>query len=60
VRLVRTVHIVVDEQYKTHLAELDEVGWRRCTMEIRGAHRSDIHQVLAYLRSMMQSRRPRD
>lgn len=39
---------VVDAKYKAHLAELDEVGWRRFTDETREAHRADLHQVLAY------------
>lgn len=47
VRRGRAVH-VVDAKYKAHLAELDEVGWRRFTEEARAAHRADVHQVLAY------------
>ena len=47
VRRGRTVH-VVDAKYKAHLAELDEAGWHRFTDEQREAHRSDLHQVLAY------------
>lgn len=39
---------IVDAKYKAHLAELDEVGWRRFTEETREAHRADLHQVLAY------------
>ncbi|MFZ5825375.1 MAG: 5-methylcytosine restriction system specificity protein McrC [Bacillota bacterium] len=47
VRRGRSVH-VVDAKYKAHLAELDDLGWRRFTDEVRAAHRADIHQVLAY------------
>ncbi|MFC2009052.1 hypothetical protein ACFLUT_03260 [Chloroflexota bacterium] len=47
VRRGRSVQIV-DAKYKAHLAELDEVGWRRFEDEIRDSHRADIHQVLAY------------
>lgn len=47
VRHGRAVHIV-DAKYKAHLAELDEIGWRRFTEETRDAHRADLHQVLAY------------
>ena len=47
VRRGRSVHII-DAKYKAHLAELDEVGWRRFTDETRESHRADLHQVLAY------------
>jgi hypothetical protein len=47
VRRGRSVHIV-DAKYKAHLAELDDVGWRRFAEETRAAHRADLHQVLAY------------
>lgn len=47
VRRGRSVHII-DAKYKAHLAELDQVGWRRFTEEAREAHRADLHQVLAY------------
>ena len=47
VRRGRSVY-VVDAKYKAHLAELDEVGWRRFTEEARAAHRADVHQILAY------------
>lgn len=39
---------VVDAKYKAHLAEVDEVGWRRFQEETREAHRADLHQILAY------------
>lgn len=39
---------VVDAKYKAHFAELDQHAWARLTDEVRGAHRADIHQVLAY------------
>lgn len=39
---------VVDAKYKAHLAEVDDVGWRRLEEEMRNAHRADLHQVLAY------------
>lgn len=47
VRRGRSIHII-DAKYKAHLAELDQVGWRRFTEEAREAHRADLHQVLAY------------
>lgn len=47
VRRARHVQII-DAKYKAHLAELDEVGWRRFAEETREAHRADLHQVLAY------------
>ncbi len=39
---------VVDAKYKAHLAELDEQGWRAFAEDARGAHRADVHQILAY------------
>ena len=39
---------VVDAKYKAHFAELDERGWRDFQEDERSAHRSDVHQVLAY------------
>lgn len=39
---------IVDAKYKAHLAELDELGWKRFSEETREAHRADLHQVLAY------------
>jgi 5-methylcytosine-specific restriction endonuclease McrBC regulatory subunit McrC len=39
---------VVDAKYKAHFIELDERGWREFQDEERSAHRSDVHQVLAY------------
>lgn len=47
---------VFDAKYKAHLAELDEVGWLRMADEIKSAHRSDMHQVLAYA-SLFDARR---
>jgi 5-methylcytosine-specific restriction endonuclease McrBC regulatory subunit McrC len=47
VQRARSVH-VVDAKYKAHLAELDEVGWRKFIDEHRDSHRADLHQVLAY------------
>jgi 5-methylcytosine-specific restriction endonuclease McrBC regulatory subunit McrC len=47
VRRGRSVRIV-DAKYKAHLAELDDAGWHRFTVESREAHRADLHQVLAY------------
>jgi len=47
VRRGRSVRIV-DAKYKAHLAELDEVGWRRFAEDAREEHRADLHQVLAY------------
>jgi len=43
----RGVHIV-DAKYKAHFTELDEHGWRAFQDDERSAHRSDVHQVLAY------------
>ena len=39
---------IVDAKYKSHLAELDEQGWRAFTEDAREAHRADVHQILAY------------
>ena len=39
---------VVDAKYKAHLAEVDDMGWRKFEEETREAHRADLHQVLAY------------
>jgi hypothetical protein len=39
---------VVDAKYKSHLAEVDDVGWRHFEQEARAAHRADLHQILAY------------
>ncbi|MFC1924751.1 hypothetical protein ACFLXA_05265 [Chloroflexota bacterium] len=39
---------VVDAKYKSHLAEVDEIGWRLFEDEAREAHRADLHQILAY------------
>jgi len=39
---------IVDAKYKSHLAEIDEGGWRHMADEIRERHRADVHQVLAY------------
>jgi 5-methylcytosine-specific restriction endonuclease McrBC regulatory subunit McrC len=39
---------IVDAKYKSHLAEIDENGWRRMGEEIRESHRADLHQALAY------------
>jgi 5-methylcytosine-specific restriction endonuclease McrBC regulatory subunit McrC len=39
---------VVDAKYKAHLAEVDDMGWRRFEEETREAHRADLHQILAY------------
>lgn len=39
---------IVDAKYKSHLVELDEHGWRRFADDLRGRHRADLHQVLAY------------
>ena len=47
VRRGRSIRIV-DAKYKAHLADLDEVGWRVASEELREAHRADLHQVLAY------------
>ena len=47
VRRGRAVY-VIDAKYKAHLADLDEVGWRRFTEKEKAAHRADFHQVLAY------------
>lgn len=47
VRRGQTVH-VIDAKYKAHLADLDELGWRRFTEDAKAAHRADLHQVLAY------------
>jgi 5-methylcytosine-specific restriction endonuclease McrBC regulatory subunit McrC len=43
----RSIH-VVDAKYKAHFVDLDERGWREFQDEERSAHRSDVHQVLAY------------
>jgi 5-methylcytosine-specific restriction endonuclease McrBC regulatory subunit McrC len=43
----RQIH-VVDAKYKAHFIDLDERGWREFQDEERSAHRSDVHQVLAY------------
>jgi 5-methylcytosine-specific restriction endonuclease McrBC regulatory subunit McrC len=47
IKRVRSVQ-VVDAKYKSHLAEMDEIGWRRFGDEVREAHRADLHQILAY------------
>jgi 5-methylcytosine-specific restriction endonuclease McrBC regulatory subunit McrC len=39
---------IVDAKYKSHLAEIDETGWRRLGERIRESHRADVHQALAY------------
>jgi hypothetical protein len=39
---------IVDAKYKSHLAEIDETGWRLMADEIRESHRADVHQVLGY------------
>ena len=39
---------VIDAKYKAHLAEIDEVGWRTMTDDLRDSHRADVHQALAY------------
>lgn len=39
---------IVDAKYKSHLAEIDEGGWRQVSDDIRESHRGDVHQVLAY------------
>jgi hypothetical protein len=39
---------IVDAKYKSHLAEINEEGWRQMADQIRESHRADIHQVLAY------------
>ena len=39
---------IVDAKYKSHLAEIDEVGWRQFEEDAREAHRADLHQILAY------------
>jgi hypothetical protein len=39
---------VVDAKYKAHLAEVDDIGWLRFGNATRDAHRSDMHQILAY------------
>jgi hypothetical protein len=43
----REIH-VVDAKYKAHFTDLDERGWREFQDEERAAHRSDVHQILAY------------
>jgi hypothetical protein len=43
----REIH-VVDAKYKAHFTDLDERGWREFQDDERSAHRSDVHQVLAY------------
>ena len=43
----RELH-VVDAKYKAHFIHLDERGWREFQDDERSAHRSDVHQVLAY------------
>lgn len=47
IRRGRSVQIV-DAKYKAHLAEVDDIGWRRFEDESREAHRADLLQVLAY------------
>jgi hypothetical protein len=37
---------IVDAKYKSHFAEVDELGWRQMADDIRDSHRADIHQVL--------------
>lgn len=39
---------VVDAKYKSHLADIDDTGWRQMADDIRSSHRTDLHQVLAY------------
>lgn len=40
--------IWVDAKYKRHLAMLRRHGWRGLDDELRGDHRADLHQALAY------------
>lgn len=47
VRRGDTVYIF-DAKYKRHLQELDEGQWRELEEELRGEHRHDVHQILAY------------
>lgn len=47
VRRGRSVRIV-DAKYKAHLVDIDEAGWYRMADELRGNHRADLHQILAY------------
>lgn len=47
VRRGRFLH-VIDAKYKAHLVELDDAGWHKFADESREAHRSDLHQILAY------------
>lgn len=47
VRAGDTVYIF-DAKYKQHLQELDETRWREAREELRGQHRHDVHQILAY------------
>jgi hypothetical protein len=39
---------VLDAKYKSHFEELDETRYRQMEEELRGEHRHDLHQVLAY------------
>lgn len=39
---------MVDAKYKAHFTDLDDHGWREVQKDERTAHRSDVHQVLAY------------
>jgi hypothetical protein len=39
---------IVDAKYKSHMAEIDEGGWRRMAEQIRENHRADVHQILGY------------
>jgi hypothetical protein len=39
---------IIDAKYKSHLADVDESGWRRMADELRESHRADVHQILAY------------
>lgn len=40
--------VVLDAKYKRHLEELDFVGWRNISEQVRESHREDLLQVLAY------------
>lgn len=39
---------IIDAKYKAHLADIDEVGWRTASEQLKEAHRADFYQVLAY------------
>jgi len=47
---------IIDAKYKGHFEEFDDHRWAELADELRGEHRHDLHQVLAYA-SVYEARR---